>query len=463
MDRLGPFEPSPLLAVAASGGADSTALAMLVRDWVHARDGKVAALIVDHGLRPESAQEARATQERLAAQGISADILPVTGLRHGPALADRARDARYQTLLAACRAMGVRHLLLGHHAGDQVETVAMRVLRGSRNDGLSGMSAVRHVRGIRLLRPLLNVHPSRLRAWLMARGIAWAEDPSNRDMRTLRARLRTGLARGSWDALLSAVALAGVRRSHEETMAAEAVARHVTLYPEGYGLVAPGRLPPAALSSVLTAIGGAGYPPDPDLVAGLSAHLAPATLHGVRIMPGGRLGDGWLVVREEAAVQAEVPALPDVVWDRRFAVSCPDGVPDGMTIGKLGDDAAGFRRLSRLPSAVLRTLPALRIGKKLAAVPHLRYESGSITLMITVTFEPPHPVDSPVFMPQVSGFLGGIDQSSGCDSPRLGEPSSDGGMQLCVTHTIYDHAAPGTPDPTTARCPNPIEDVSKVI
>lgn len=449
MDRLGPFEPSPRLAVAVSGGADSMALAMLVRDWARARDGGLTALIVDHGLRPESAREARVTQERLAAQDIAADILPITGLRHGAALAERARDARYQVLLAACRTMGVRHLLVGHHAGDQVETVAMRVLRGSRNDGLSGMSAVRVVRDVWLLRPLLNVHPSRLRAWLTTLGVAWVEDPSNHDMRTLRARLRTGLSREPWDALVAAVTLAGVRRSHEESVTAEALARDVTLYPEGYALVTAGRLQPAALSSVLTAVAGAAYPPDPDDVAGLSAHLAPATLHGVRIMPGGRMGDGWLVVREEAAVQAPVPALPDQVWDRRFALSCQGGVhggaPGHASIGKLGDDAAEFRRLSRLPSVVLRTLPALRIGKKVAAVPHLRYEDGLNKLKTTVTFKPLNPLDSPIFVPQVSGFLG-RNQPPGCDSSRLGGPSSGGGMQVCVTRTIYDHAAPGTPD-----------------
>ncbi len=462
MDRLGPYEPAPRLAVAVSGGADSMALAMLVRDWTRIRDGRVTGLIVDHGLRPESAQEARVTQERLAGQDIVAEILPVAGLPHGPALAERARDARYRVLVAACREGGIRHLLAGHHAGDQVETVAMRVLRGSRNDGLSGMSAVREIRGVRLLRPLLRVHPSWLRGYLTERGIAWAEDPSNRDMRTLRARLRNGLSRGSWDALLAAVALAGARRSREEAMAAEALARHVTLHAEGYAVVRSDRLPPAALSALLTAIAGADYPADPDIVAGLAAHLAPATLHGVRIMAGGRLGHGWLVAREESAVQGPVAAMADLVWDRRFAVSIPDGEPWEGSIGKLGDDAAGFRRLSRLPSAVLRTLPALRIGKKVAAVPHLRYEDGLNNLTMTVTFTPPNPLDSLVFVPQAGGSPSGS-ELAGCDSPWLGGASSDGGMQVCVTRTIYDHAAPGTPEQTLSRCPNPIEDVSKAI
>src|SRR5450432_2141440 len=58
MDRLGPFEPCPALAVAVSGGADSMALAVLARDWVRQHDGSAIALVVDHGLRAASAEEA---------------------------------------------------------------------------------------------------------------------------------------------------------------------------------------------------------------------------------------------------------------------------------------------------------------------------------------------------------------------------------------------------------------------
>ncbi len=114
---LGPFEPRVQLAVAVSGGADSTALALLADAWARARGGAVLALIVDHGLRAESAAEAALTMARLAARGIAARVLTLRGLERGPALAARARAARYAALEAACRAAGVVHLLLGHHAG----------------------------------------------------------------------------------------------------------------------------------------------------------------------------------------------------------------------------------------------------------------------------------------------------------------------------------------------------------
>ena len=75
MAPLGPFEAEPVLAVAVSGGRDSLALALLAHDWAAVRKGRVLALIVDHGLRAESATEARTTLERLGSIGVAGEIL----------------------------------------------------------------------------------------------------------------------------------------------------------------------------------------------------------------------------------------------------------------------------------------------------------------------------------------------------------------------------------------------------
>src|ERR1700727_685119 len=112
MARLGPFTASPRLSIAVSGGADSSALALLAHDWAVARAGDVLALIVDHGLRPHSAAEGAPTAPRLWAGGIASQILTLSDL-HGPGLQERARAARYEILSAAGRAAGRPHLLLG--------------------------------------------------------------------------------------------------------------------------------------------------------------------------------------------------------------------------------------------------------------------------------------------------------------------------------------------------------------
>ena len=124
MAPLGPFEPHPRLAIAVSGGADSLACAHLAAPWATARGGSAVGLVVDHALRPSSAAEASLTAERLEAAGIEATILTVSNLSPGPALAERARIARYALLEAACAERGILHLLLAHTPHRQSESQA---------------------------------------------------------------------------------------------------------------------------------------------------------------------------------------------------------------------------------------------------------------------------------------------------------------------------------------------------
>jgi tRNA(Ile)-lysidine synthase len=401
MARLGPFEPNPAVAVAVSGGADSLGLAVLARDWVGRVGGSVRALIVDHGLRPASLNEAQVTLERLERLDIAGRILRLSDLTPGSALAERSRIMRYQALTSACAEAGILHLLLGHHAADQTETLAMRVLRGSQTHGLAGMPALRETAGGRLIRPLLGVDPSALRNLLVTRGIGWVEDPSNHDLRALRSRLRHALASaprgdGGLPAALSSI---GKLRQREEEEAGAELAQRAAIRPEGFALLSPGRISVAALRALVRTIGGAGYPPSHAQISQLAARPGPATVAGVRILPAGRLGDGMLIVREEAAVGAAVPACSGAIWDGRFRQIARGSVPSGTSIGKLGADAARFRGCSNLPSAVLRTLPALRLGEVVVSVPHLGYARQDTEPLMTLLFAPDKPAAGPSFAP----------------------------------------------------------------
>jgi tRNA(Ile)-lysidine synthase len=406
MDRLAPFEPHPALAVAVSGGADSTALAILTRDWVRPRGGSVLGLVVDHGLRPTSADEARLTIQRLAQLDIPAQLLPLANLTRGPALAERARAMRYDALIQACREASILHLLLGHHAADQIETLVMRVLRGSRTHGLACMTAIRETATLRLLRPLLTIEPVQLRRWLTANGTAWIEDPSNTDIRALRPRLRQQLAgpRPGDNGLRQAISAVGRLRTQQEAATAAELAQRATIRPEGFAVLSPGRIGAFALSRLIQTVGGAPYPPNPEQIDDLAMHPRPATLAGVRIMPAGRLADGMLILREPAATLPPVPARRNAIWDRRFRLTaCPD-LPETAEIGRLGQDAARFRHHSDLPSVILQTLPAIRIEGRLAAVPHLGYTASPAGATVTVLFAPSQPAAGACFVPPTEGF-----------------------------------------------------------
>ncbi|MBN8893177.1 MAG: tRNA lysidine(34) synthetase TilS [Rhodospirillales bacterium 70-18] len=398
MVPLGPFEPAPHLAVAVSGGADSLALALLARDWAGAAGGMVTGLVVDHGLRPASADEARLTLRRLAGIGIAARLLVLEGLARGPGLAARARTARYAALEGACRQAGILHLLLGHHAADQAETVAMRLLARSGPAGLAGMAALAETEAVRLLRPLLTVPPARLRATLRAAGLDWVEDPSNADPAAARARLRLLRAdRGGTGpatrALVAAARLRGAARAGAECTAAGELAARARLHPEGFAVLTPGPIGATALGALLRMLGGQAHAPSPRQLAVLAANPRPATLAGVYLLPAGRTGPpgALLLVREPAALAAPVAAQPGARWDGRFALAADATPPASAMLGALGRDAARFADRRHWPAAVLRALPALWANANLFAVPQIGYPDATTCRRVALAFRPAAP------------------------------------------------------------------------
>jgi len=373
LTRLGPFGPAPRLAVAVSGGADSTALALLAQSWAAQNNATLLALIVDHGLRDSSAAEAALTSARLASRGILSQILTLTGITP-PALQEKARLARYAPLAAAAMAEGRLHLLLGHHAADQSETVAMRAQRGP--SGTEGIAAWTARHSVILLRPLLETSPAALRAYLTAHAMPWIEDPSNQLQKFERIRLRQS-------GHTATPASPEARQSRERDSAAY-LARHATFYPQGYATLTADSAPPAALGALIRTLGGAIYPPAQKSLSALAAALRPATLGGVRISPAGRFGPGWLLTREPAACAPPIPATQGALWDNRFHL--PTAAP-GATLGPLGADAKAFKNHANLPTLILRAQPCLR------------GPSGALTFPAPAHFRPPAPATALPFHP----------------------------------------------------------------
>lgn len=180
--------------VGVSGGPDSVALLLLA----HALLGeRCVAATVDHGLRAEAADEAAWVADLCAARGIDHAILRGTVPERAGNTANlsaRARALRYDLLKAHADAVGATHIATAHHADDQVETLIMRLNRGS---GVSGLAGVRAQSG-RVIRPLLGWRRAELAAIVAAAGIDPINDPSNVDDRYDRARVRKALAGVDW-------------------------------------------------------------------------------------------------------------------------------------------------------------------------------------------------------------------------------------------------------------------------
>ncbi len=169
----------PEVCVGLSGGPDSLALtAAAVGAGLD-----VTALIVDHGLQPDSARVAVAAADAARVLGARVQVLPVRVGRSG-GLEAAARDARYAAL---DEARGGRPVLLGHTADDQAETVLLGLARGSGSRSIAGMRAWNDP----WARPFLGVQRQQTLAACTELGLAPHHDPHNRDPRFTRVRLRS--------------------------------------------------------------------------------------------------------------------------------------------------------------------------------------------------------------------------------------------------------------------------------
>lgn len=183
------------LILAVSGGADSSALMLLASRWrAQNPHTRLTVATIDHALRPESAEECRLVAARAGALGLDCRVKRWEGDKPVTRLQEAARQARYALLAEAAAEAGAEAIVTAHTLDDQAETVLMRLLRGSAVDGLAAMRPLTPLAGLSLLRPLLGTARARLVATLQAAGMPWLEDPSNRNPRFERVRLRSLLA-----------------------------------------------------------------------------------------------------------------------------------------------------------------------------------------------------------------------------------------------------------------------------
>jgi tRNA(Ile)-lysidine synthase len=412
---VGDLRASGGVALAVSGGGDSTALMVLFADWLrqHGRDpSDNVVLTVDHRLRPESAAEAEAVAELAGRLGFRHATLVWEEEKPHSGVQAAARSARYRLMQEYARAHGLATLLTGHTLDDQAETLLMRLARGSGLDGLTAMASVTHVGGLRLVRPLLDVPKSRLLATLRQRAIAWIEDPSNQSLLYERARLRA--ARATLDALgLTAEMLAtSVRRlqraraaldSLTDSLCAQPPAGVVETEPMGILVidrVRLGRVPEECvvrlLDRCIRAAGGSG---EPVPLSGLEP-----------IVAGLRRGDAagsWTLAR------AQISATPDRVrierepgrrplpsftltaggtalWDGRFMVEVGAYFEGCVGVRALGLDGVNeLRRLGRevRPARAFRLVPSFWQGASILAVPQAGYWADvGLEQLLSATF-----------------------------------------------------------------------------
>ncbi|WP_187968580.1 tRNA lysidine(34) synthetase TilS [Aquibium microcysteis] len=352
--------------------------------------GDLVAMTVDHGLRPEAADEADRVAAFCDSHGIPHRTLRWEGSKPSSGVPAAAREARHRLLAEAARSLDAAMVLTGHTANDQAETIAMRRARGS-GRGLAGIAPATLYDGATwFVRPLLSHARSALRGMLARAGVTWIEDPTNEQTAYERARARRALAgpgeEGIVGALLEEGRLAALERVDLGRRAGSLIERHAGLAAPGLvrvdaGLLAAQDAAAARLAFrlLVAAVGGREHLPDAPRARGLFERLASG--HGRGSLGGAvaerRKGAFYLHREIRAGWTGAAPAVAGAVWDGRFRLA-ERPFPANAVVEAAGRTLAEARARSSADTAA----PPALVRAALAAEPllHVRGAAASLDL-----------------------------------------------------------------------------------
>jgi tRNA(Ile)-lysidine synthase len=397
LDKLfSPLKRFRHLALAVSGGIDSIALMLLAAEWKGPT--KFSVLTVDHGLRAQSAREAKLVVKWARDLGLKAHLLAWKEKKPTSAIQARAREARYRLMAQWCAQNDADGVVTAHTLDDQAETLLMRLARGSGIDGLSAMAGEITLYGVRVLRPLLHIPRRRLEQFLKERGQAFIDDPSNANPAFERIRIRQAREQLAElglkpEALALAARRLGRARQALEKATDELEARVVDVQAQGHAIIELAQFQSAAeeirlrlLARLLERIGGASPPPQLKEVERLSDWLTGSlgrarTLGGCRVQ---RRSGSLIIGRESGRMSGEPVRIEPgetLVWDDRFKIRLGRAGGKSLVILPLGKtkDAAQVKRPKEVPNFVFKTLPALIRDGQVALVPHIGYRGAGFS------------------------------------------------------------------------------------
>jgi tRNA(Ile)-lysidine synthase len=408
MEKFFSIKDDIKIAVAVSGGSDSLALLYLTNAWMGSK-GEMAALIVDHGLRPESTLEAYEVSVQLNNDNIKHEILKWENFSTPSSnIQAKARNARYHLLLNWCKNNGYDSLLVAHTLNDQIETFFMNLARGSGLDGLSGIKEKTNINGIDIIRPLLNVEKSDLQKYLICRKINWIQDPSNYNEKFTRVKIRKfidqhlmeglGLKKNIfYKRINSTINHIARAKTYIEANIDDIISKAVKIYNEGYAEIdleyiknLSEELYLRLLTKTLCSIGGKVYRPRYESLYNLYSDIITAdrklerTLSGCKIFirTNNSLKKKLLVVREVPKYEmlSDLKSSKPTLWDNRFEVTFV-GKQNPPQVRHLGKKAwqeivavnQFIKENVNFYSEVIYSLPAFIVNDEVVAVPHLGY------------------------------------------------------------------------------------------
>lgn len=402
-------ESEKMIAIGLSGGSDSLALTLLLREYCKKFKINLIALTVNHKLREGSTAEAKKVSEISKTLGIAHKILD---WNHGSIesnIQHQARTARIDLLTTYCKDNKINYLFTGHTKDDVAETFLMNMFRGSGVYGLSSIPNLTKYNNITLARPLLSFKKGELKNYLTNQKIIWIEDPSNKKENFLRTKVRN-LIRSQemqniipeYDQLIDRLALNAKNlaraRTELESVCDAKIKEIVTLHEEGYITIQHDKflklnkeLGFKILSSCLITVSG-NQPYKPrlssleSLYESLSTPKTKKTLCGCEIlMKKGNI----FIYRELGKTPLALKQTSDKswIWDTRFEISAKNPLSiskiDKLTYEDLKH--LNNKKLDKIPKKVWKSLPLITTYDSKVYVPFL---NSSDTEEFSIEFKP---------------------------------------------------------------------------
>ena len=190
------LETAPRFITALSGGPDSTALACLADLYARSHCKDHEAIIVNHNIRPDAANEAERVRQRMKNRAIASQIITIHDKAPESGMQEWARYQRFAALTKLARQNGAV-VLVAHHRADQAETILMRLSHGSGVVGLAGMRGLATRDAVMIARPILDWHPNSLVDVLGLLGCDYENDMSNHNSQFERVQMREFLRAAS--------------------------------------------------------------------------------------------------------------------------------------------------------------------------------------------------------------------------------------------------------------------------
>ena len=381
-EKISSFIGKEKFAIAVSGGSDSLALSVLAKLYSLENDNDFVSLIIDHKLRKESAEEARVTYKNLTQNKIKAKILTYQGEKFSSNIQKKARDLRYDLFQKYCVKNKIKFLILAHHQDDLIENFYIRLIRGS---GIKGLTSLQNIfeysKNFYLLRPLLNFNKQELLTVTKKSYSSWIEDPSNKNDKFLRVRIRkmqSKLQKEGFDPkrIIKTIDNLNTAKDSLDFYIFKSEKKYLNFYKEGYATLKSSIFNNEAQEVIFRVIikaihfiSGEYYPPRSDSLKGLMKNLLAksfksSTLGGCLIEKNKNIISFY---REDRNVAVETlnKTKQKTNWDDRFLVNKNFNNQQQFVVKKLGNHGIEYLRKNKfndygnkIPVHAKKTLPS---------------------------------------------------------------------------------------------------------